>query len=282
MKLIVFRHNWGLPESSWEAKLIKIKQAGYVGIETGVLNRIDYEQFRELLVKYNLLFLPQISTKGSTMGEHLASLREQLEVISQFQPLRVNCQSGSDAWTLEDATQFYREALLIEADIGLRVCHETHRGRCFYNPWATVRILEAFPNLNLCADFSHWVCVCERLLNTEEHLLRFCTARVIHIHARVGYENGPQVPDPRAPEWRAHLEIHERWWSWICEAQFQAGASELTLTPEFGPPSYLHTMPYSQMPVVDLEQVCNWQAKRQICNFQEWIKPGAGQGSPPA
>ncbi len=190
--------------------------------------------------------------------------------MRQFQPLRVNCHSGSDAWAPEDAARFYQKALPVEADIGLCVCHETHRGRCFYNPWATVRLLEMFPKLNLCADFSHWVCVCERLLNTEESLLRACAARVIHIHARVGYENGPQVPDPRAPEWSAHLEAHERWWRWIWDAQAQRGATEATLTPEFGPPSYLHTLPYTQAPVADLEQISNWQAERQARNFEKW------------
>ncbi len=28
----------------------------------------------------------------------------------------------------------------------------------------------------------------------------------VHVHARVGYEQGPQVPDPRLPEWRYALE----------------------------------------------------------------------------
>lgn len=272
MKLIVFRHNWGLPDLSWEAKLQKIKQAGYAGIETGVLKPADYAQFQELLAKYDLLFLPQIYTKGFTVEDHLASFSEQLEAMRRFRPIRVNCHSGSDAWTFEDARRFYQKASQIENDIGLRVCHETHRGRSFYNPWSTVHLLEEFPSLNLCADFSHWVCVCERLLNAEENLLRACAARANHIHARVGYENGPQVPDPRAPEWRAHLEVHEQWWRWICEAQLRRGATELTLTPEFGPPSYLHTMPYTEMPVADLEQICNWQAERQIGNFQKWTK----------
>jgi sugar phosphate isomerase/epimerase len=270
MKLIIFRHNWGLSGSSWAVKLQKIKLAGYDGIETGVLKPIDYGEFRELLQRYNLLFVPQIFTKGSTVQEHLSSFREQLQAVRQFQPLRVNCHSGSDAWTLDESTEFYREAMINESDSGLNVCHETHRGRCFYNPWATIRLLEKFPRIKLCADYSHWVCVCERLMQTEEHLLRACASRVIHIHARVGFENGPQVSDPRAPEWRVHLETHEQWWRWISQAQAKNGASELTLTPEFGPPTYLPTLPYSQMPVADVEQISNWQAARQKCNFQTW------------
>ena len=35
--------------------------------------------------------------------------------------------------------------------------------------------------------------------------------QVYHTHCRVGYDHGPQVPDPRAPEWLPYMEGHERW-----------------------------------------------------------------------
>ena len=41
-----------------------------------------------------------------------------------------------------------------------------------------------------------------------------------------------------------------------------------TLTPEFGPPSYLHTRPEDNSPLVDLEEVCNWMARRQSARFE--------------
>jgi hypothetical protein len=150
------------------------------------------------------------------------------------------------------------------------VAHETHRGRALYNPWITRRLLRHFAPLRLCCDFSHWVCVCERLVDTEIDILRECAARCIHLHARVGYEEGPQVPDPRAPEYQRHLEAHERWWQLIWEAQAAAGHLRSTLTPEYGPPDYLHTLPYSKMPVANLWEVCDWQAQRSAARFDEW------------
>ena len=70
------------------------------------------------------------------------------------------------------------------------------------------------PELLLCADLSHFVVVTEthpadwKLTEAIDAL----ADRVIHIHARVGYEEGPQVNDPRvsiqsktkAPEWEDH------------------------------------------------------------------------------
>jgi sugar phosphate isomerase/epimerase len=270
MQLLLFRHNWGLPEASWEQKLERASRCGFVGFETGVLRAADYSLLNELLQKYRLRFIPQIFTSGPGVDEHLASFREQLAAVSRFQPIRINCHSGSDRWTVEEATRFYREAMRVEADTEFPVAHETHRGRSLFHPWAAVRLLEAFPRLQLCADFSHWVCVCERLLTEEEGILRECARRAIHIHARVGFENGPQVSDPRAPEWKTHLEAHERWWSWIWEAQKAQGAPFLTLTPEFGPPTYLPTQPYTQAPLANLEEICDWQAQRQAQRFSRW------------
>jgi hypothetical protein len=81
-------------------------------------------------------------------------------------------------------------------------------------------------------------------------------ARSDHIHARVGQEEGPQVPHPRAPEWRRHLENHVELWKRIADRQRAAGAPNLTtITPEFGPPTYMPTLPFTQQPVADAWRV---------------------------
>jgi hypothetical protein len=46
-----------------------------------------------------------------------------------------------------------------------------------------------------------------------------------------------------------------------------------SLTPEFGPPPYLHTLPFTQAPVADLAEMCDWMARRQAARFpaiQSW------------
>ena len=149
------------------------------------------------------------------------------------------------------------------------VSNETHRGRILYNPWVTSRMLERFPSLKLCCDFSHWVCVCERLLDTETDIIQQAADHCIHLHARVGYEEGPQVPDPRAPEYQLHVEAHERWWKMVWDSQIARNVSVSTLTSEYGPLNYLHTLPFSQTPVANLWEVCEWQTQRQAARFKE-------------
>ena len=46
-----------------------------------------------------------------------------------------------------------------------------------------------------------------------------------------------------------------------------ADSRSSTLTPEFGPPPYLHTLPHTNVPVADLAAVCDWMASRQRDRF---------------
>ncbi|HAS19048.1 MAG TPA: xylose isomerase, partial [Flavobacteriaceae bacterium] len=43
--------------------------------------------------------------------------------------------------------------------------------------------------------------------------------RTEHVHARVGFEEGPQVNDPQAPEWKKALERHLNLWETIAKRQ---------------------------------------------------------------
>jgi hypothetical protein len=128
-------------------------------------------------------------------------------------------------------------------------------------------LLERVEGLKLCCDFSHWVCVAERLLDDCAPIIELAASRCIHIHARVGYEEGPQVPDPSAPEYQRHVEAHERWWDLIWKSQQARGFAYSTVTPEFGPPGYLHTLPHTNVPVADLDSVCKYMAKRLSDRF---------------
>lgn len=71
------------------------------------------------------------------------------------------------------------------------------------------------PQLKLTADYSHWVCVCERFLDDQEEQIRIANRSAIHVHGRIGFPEGPQVNDPRAPENREALQRHEEWWAEI-------------------------------------------------------------------
>ena len=270
MQLKLIRHLWGVT-GTWEELFPRIAADGFEGIETGLPPAGDVPRLRRLLGEHQFAYIPQIFTGGSNVREHAASLLEQVQRTAALNPLLINCHGGRDAWTLAESLDFYGRAVEIEKSLGLPIAHETHRGRAFFTPWATAAVLKELPNLHLCCDYSHWVCVCERLLDDCEPILRLAARHCIHLHARVGYEEGPQVPDPSAPESRRHLEAHEAWWRMIWDEQKRSGIAQTTLTPEFGPPGYLHTLPHTNVPVADLWRVCKWQADRQRETFRAWL-----------
>lgn len=81
--------------------------------------------------------------------------------------------------------------------------------------------------VRLVADYSHFLAACEAEPGEEplEEALSALHGRVRHVHARVGFGNGPQVGDPRDPGWRGHLEAHVRWWGEVWARQRERGCA---------------------------------------------------------
>jgi hypothetical protein len=170
--------------------------------------------------------------------------------------------SGLDAMSRDEGLAFYAEAVRVEAGLSIPIGHETHRGRAFFTPWDTAFYLNAFPTLRITADYSHWVNVCERLPDDQADALALANARAVHIHGRVGFPEGPQVPEPSDQAFAGELAWHEAQWTAIRDYHRARGIESLTFTPEYGPPPYLHTLPHTSVPVADLWRICLWAAAR--------------------
>jgi len=204
MKLKLVRHLWGVDGAlGYEQYLPRWREVGYEAIEFSIRFVTDRPAFFRMLKENSLQWIPQIFTHdftpAGTVREHLASMRQQVEECLRHEPFFINAQSASDTWSLSQAEDFYGAALEMEKEFSVPIAHETHRLRYFGNPWTTRPILEKFPALNLTCDFSHWVCVAERLLPDCRDIIALAAQHCHHFHARVGFEEGPQVSDPRAP-----------------------------------------------------------------------------------
>jgi hypothetical protein len=108
--------------------------------------------------------------------------------------------------------------------------------------------METIPELRITFDVSHWCNVSETLLQDQQETVDMALQRVDHVHARIGHPEGPQVNDPRAPEWDDAMKAHFAWWDKIVELKKQQGDT-LTILTEFGPPTYMPTLPYTQEPL---------------------------------
>ena len=148
-------------------------------------------------------------------------------------------------------------------DAGLDACFETHRGRALYDPWRTRDLLEELPDLRLTSDLSHWFVVVDRMPHDIADLFEEASRRTGHLHARIGHEKGPQVPDLRDPLWAEHVALHRHWWQISVDAAASRG-EVLTACSEFGPPPYMNAEPYSQKPAADIRAINDWMRDRLI------------------
>lgn len=196
-----------------------------------------------------------IATLGDTPEEHLASLEKHVARAVRFEPLLINSHTGRDIFSFDDNLRLFERALELSERHGVPILHETHRTRPTYSAIDTLEYLEALPELRLTADVSHWMVVHESDLSDQPEALRGLIERSDHIHARVGFEEGPQVADPRAPEWRGHVEHHVDIWKGIAQSHRERGSEYLTVTPEFGPFPYVPTLPFTRQPLVDVWEV---------------------------
>jgi sugar phosphate isomerase/epimerase len=253
----IYKSQWGL-SSSPTRSLTAVRAAGYDGFECAVAEISDLHAFRSALADSGLSYLPLIYTEGRTPAEHRADFERLVAMAAALKPTKIIAHAGRDLWPLDEQLRFLEATLAIEQAVGIPVAHETHRRRPLFSPMNAREVLLRLPELKVNADLSHWCCVTESMLEDHESTIELVAARSIHIHARVGYENGPQVSDPRAPEWAAHVATFERWWMSMIRAQ----NGEATITPEYGPPSYMQTIPNTGEPVADLWEICNWAAER--------------------
>lgn len=274
MRLLLFRSLW-TNAFNLDAALDDVAGGAFDGIEGPVpAAPAERERFVGRLRAAGVPFIAEVATGGGYVPRergaksHLEELARGIDAALPAGPRFITALAGSDAWPLAAAVDFFGRAMEVAAGRGVVVSFETHRSRPTFSPWATARLLQQLPALRLTCDFSHWCCVCERLvLDEEPGLLAQCATHAHHLHARVGYAQGPQVPHPAAAEYQDALDAHERWWDVIAAARAEAGARDLTITPEFGPDGYLHTLPFSNQPVARLDEINAWMARRQRERF---------------
>jgi hypothetical protein len=252
MKLQFICTAWGLEGLATAEKIRKAKAAGFDGLETGVpVDPKERRELRALLDGNGLLLIAQQWTTGADAAAHAKSFEEQYRRSAEVSPLMVNSHTGRDIFSIAQNREIFAAAAKLEKELGVPVAHEIHRGRVTFSTLSTMALIDAVPDVRLTADFSHWCCVHESLLEDQAESVKRAIAHTHHIHSRVGQAESPQVTDPRAPEWSKEVSAHMQWWQSIVDARKAAGAESLTICPEFGPPNYMTTLPGTGTPVSD-------------------------------
>jgi sugar phosphate isomerase/epimerase len=255
---------WGMENFNTEQLLQKIKHAEYNGVEMGIpADKSQQRRLKELLQQYDLdIIVQQYQAEGVDFEAYCNSFEKWIETAVAFHPVLVNSYTGKDYWSKEQNIRLIEVGENISKQYGVKVVHETHRGRFLYSAPVAQEYFNCVPEVKVTADFSHWVCVAESLLADQQSALNDAIRRTEHIHARVGFAEGPQVPDPFAPEWAQELEIFTSWWLRIAQIFQQSGREVLTITPEYGPVPYTWTLPFTGQPIHDF-----WKVNLQMRHY---------------
>jgi sugar phosphate isomerase/epimerase len=257
MKLLILCAQWGSEHLPVEDFFVKVKEAGYDGVDTWMPeDSNERKKFISLLNNYQLKIVShQHQAKGNTIDEYCKSLEYYLSLSMECNPLLINSHSGRDYFSLDDQLKVIDTVEEFSAKHNIVVAHETHRGRIGYSPYNAMELFAKRPAMRITADFSHWTCVTESFLQNISHIVEEAIKRTKHIHARVGYTQGPQIPDPRLVEWQEPVNFFLNIWRQMIAYQKLNGATFFTITTEFGPPPYMWTDAKNNLPIINQWEV---------------------------
>lgn len=249
---------WGCEQDDAAVFVDKVLKEGYEGIEinlppsTSSFTKLFMAELEKVIARNsNFIFIPQQLTEPANedVDAHIKRMQQSLTECCALQPSFINSHTGKDYFSFDDNCRVIEAALKISNTTGIRILHETHRGRFSFHAASLLPYLKKFPEMELVADFSHFCAVSESLLQYQEDIIQQIIPHVSHIHARIGHEQGPQVNDPAAPEWQNHFTRFESWWQSIIAAKEKQGWTNFTITPEHGPFPYMPQAPYSKHPL---------------------------------
>ena len=271
MNIIYTKSRWEMCEAPLESFLARAQSDGFEAVEIN-LSGIDLSptDIAGMVRDHGLKLVAQIITSGASPAEHRESLERLFAFALETDPVLINSHTGSDVFPFEDSLGIFERGCELSRQSGKVLTYETHRSRPTGSGPMTRQLLEALPEMRINADFSHWFCVHESDLSNQADNVDLAIQRSSHIHARVGFGEGPQVPDPLAPQWEEWTQLHLRLWRRIVETRKAAGDEWLTVAPEFGPPPYMPVEPYTGRPLADA-----WEVN---VRFFRWLQEHLGQG----
>jgi len=252
MEIQFYCPRWGSEKLKWEIFFEKLMAAGYDGAECGIGSAASEKELNEIWTfaeKYKAkIIIQHYDTCDADFPKHFDLYCAWLEKVKPYPCVKINSQTGRDFFSFENNKALIEETIQFKKKTGIEVLHETHRNKFLFAAHIAKEYLEKIPDLEITLDASHWVCVAESFLEDQTMTMDLAITKTQHIHARVGYPEGPQVPDPRIAAWQHALNMHLNWWDKVVERKKNNNAL-LTITPEFGPYPYMVHLPATGDPI---------------------------------
>ena len=266
MQIDFYCPRWGSEHTGWPLFATQVAQAGFVGVEVFPLgdkpNNTDMiDVLGDAGLSYILLHAEL--EEGKDFNRYKAALERNLYTLLEYQtrdakPRFIVSQTGREYYSYAQMEECFAICDRISRESSVKIVQETHRNKWSFAAHVVKDYLKRFPDLELALDFSHWVCVSESYLEDQNDAIELAIKHGRHLHARVGFPEGPQVTDPRAPENETALMHHLAWWDrWVAHLT-KIGVGCATITPEFGPYPYMHYSPFTTDPVASQWEINCW------------------------
>ena len=263
MRISYFCPRWGQAHISWEVFLYSVKSAGYDGVEASLPG--DENETAEMLAGLTKNHLKLIGQHWETVEpdfeKHCKEYELRLRELAALEPIFINSQTGKDYFSFEQNKKLISLAATVAKETGVAIIHETHRGKFSFAAHITKEYLQNLPGLRITLDISHWCNTAESLLHDQGEAVDLAVSRTDHIHARIGFAEGPQIPDPRDPAWDNALQFHLHCWDKVIKLK-KRDKQAITITPEFGPYPYMMNLPFTKQALSD-----QWDINEHMMNL---------------
>jgi len=276
MQVDFYCPRWGSEQIEWPQFATQVKEEGFVGVEVFPLgDASNHTDMVEILGDAGLsyILLHAELQEGKDFNRYIDALERNLYALLEYQdrdvkPEFIVSQTGREYYSRAQMETCFAICDRISRESSVKIIQETHRNKWSYAAHVVKDYLTEFPSLELALDFSHWVCVSESYLEDQEEAVDLAIQHGRHLHARVGFPEGPQVTDPRAPENEEALEHHLAWWDrWVAHVK-ESGAERATITPEFGPYPYMQYRPFTTQTLASQWEINCWMRQMLKKRYQ--------------
>lgn len=229
------------PEPSAAANFERVAAAGYTGIclDPAIDEIADSLALQPLFEAYGLACMVNVF---ANTPEELAPL---LEMAAALDARQVNIIGGVMPIRAADAVPVLRDWLALAGQYEFPVLLETHRDSVLNDLFYTLELLEALPQLRLCADLSHFVVDREfplPLSELNQDYIERILARSDSFQGRIAGREQIQL-QIEFPQHQAWVLQFRQWWRQGIRQWRERNASDATLRflCELGPPPYAMT-----------------------------------------